>query len=649
MCGLTGYLDGFRERTEEESERTVRDMASTLRHRGPDDSGAWVDAEAGIALGHCRLSIVDLSSAGHQPMCSKDGRFVIAYNGEIYNAVDLARELTDAGCALRGHSDTEVLVEACARWGVEPTIRRLVGMFAFALWDREKRCLVLARDRLGIKPLYWTKCGGTILFASELKGLAAYPGFQADVCRDSLAAFMRFGYVPAPNSIYRGVFKLEPGCLLRLLPGTEPEISRYWDLRAIALAGVTNPLELRDDEAVEALGNLLGDAVQKRLVSDVPVGAFLSGGLDSSTVVALMRREGATPTKTFTIGFHSREYNEAEHAKAVARHLETEHTELYLTEGDALQVIPDLPHFYDEPFADSSQIPTSLVSRLARGTVTVALSGDGGDELFGGYNRHALGTHVGQNLLNLPGSLRRAASTTLGAVPVGAWRLAESVAMACLPDRVRARHIGDKVQKLARILAVDDPEQAYWQLAGLWTEGQPALGCSAERTDFAFDGRPWPSFGTFAEQMMLRDAEIYLPDDILTKVDRASMAVGLELRVPFLDHRVVEFAWRLPVHMKIRNGRGKWLVRQLLASHVPLKLTERPKAGFAVPIHRWLRTELRDWAENLLSESRLRRDGLLDPAPIRAAWAAHLSGRRDEQHRLWAALMFQAWHEHWHH
>ena len=640
MCGLAGFFDASGRRDDAALTATVAAMTDSLRHRGPDDGGVWVEAAAGIALGHRRLSIVDLSPAGHQPMVSADGRFVIAYNGEIYNTEELRAELP--GIPWRGHSDTEVLLEGCAAWGVAATARRLIGMFAFALWDRRERMLWLARDRLGIKPLYYGRFGDVFLFGSELKALRAHGEWPVEVERDALAAFLRHNYVPAPRSIYRGVAKLPPGTVLRVQPGGEPRLEAFWSLGEVAHAGIADRSTMSDAEAADRLDALLRDAIGRRMVADVPLGAFLSGGVDSSAVVALMQAQSDRPVKTFTIGFHERGYDEARHAKAVAAHLGTEHTELYVEPSHALDIIPKLAEWYDEPFADSSQIPTFLVSEMTRRHVTVALSGDGGDELFAGYNRYFWGEALWRRLGRLPGGARRAGAGLLTALPPSAWdRL-----FAAVPVRLRPPQAGDKLHKLADVLRLPDQAALYRRLVSHWEEPASLVPGASEA------GIPWdlmadPKMPDFVERMQRLDTVTYLPDDILTKVDRASMAVALEARVPLLDHRVVEFAWRLPMTQKIRGGDGKWLLRQVLHRYVPRELIERPKMGFGVPIDVWLRGPLRDWAEALLDERRLRAEGFLDPAPIRRRWAEHLSGARNWQYPLWDVLMFQAWRERW--
>lgn len=648
MCGIAGFLrPGLGE-----ADYGVRAaaMADALAHRGPDDSGLWVDAEAGVAFGHRRLSIIDLSESGHQPMTSASGRYVIAYNGEVYNFAALRDELVERGHRFRGQSDTEVIVAAIEEWGLDDAVGRFIGMFAFALWDREERTLSLVRDRLGIKPLYWGRFGDLFLFASELRGLRACPGWRPEIDRDALTAYMRWNYVPTPHCIYAGVGKLAPGTILAFRPGGEPTIRRYWDLRAVARAGIDERANrprfvrrprLGDYASALQLERLLLDAVEKRMVADVPLGAFLSGGTDSSLVAALMQACSDRPIKTFTIGFHEKDYNEAEHAKAVARHLRTDHTELYVDPAQGLEVVPRLAEFYDEPFADSSQLPTYLVSEMTRRHVTVALSGDGGDELFAGYTRYHWADMVWRRFGWVPGPLRRGLGATIGAVPSSLWESAARL----LPAGRRPHRVGERALKLAAFLRQPDADAIYRRQHTHWEAPAALVPGGREPRGVAWDETLADELPDFVDRMQLMDSLTYLPDDILTKVDRASMAVSLEARVPLLDHRVVEFVWRLPPHMKRRDGETKWLLRQVLYRFVPQELIERPKMGFGVPIARWLREPLRDWAEALLDPGRLADGGLLDPAPIRAAWHDFLAGRRAVQEPLWGVLMFQAWRE----
>jgi asparagine synthase (glutamine-hydrolysing) len=639
MCGLAGFIDRTRRADAGTLRAQVTHMADRLRHRGPDDAASWVDAAAGVALGFRRLAIIDLSPAGRQPMVSADGRLVVAFNGEIYNFQEIRAELEALGRTFRGHSDTEAMLEGFAEWGVERTVERLIGMFAIALWDRRERTMTLVRDRLGIKPLYWASFGGLFVFGSELKALTAHPGWTPEVDRDALAAYLRYNYVPAPYSIYRGVHKLEPGRLLVLRPGAEPEIRTYWDMRAVARAGRANRLDIDERDAIDRLDALLGDAVARRMVADVPLGAFLSGGIDSSTVAALMQAHSARPVRTYTIGFHERDHDESRYAKEVARHLGTAHTELHAEPQHALDVIPALPEMFDEPFGDSSQIPTYLVAKLTRAHVTVALSGDGGDEVFGGYNRYFRAEALRRLTAWAPPPVRRAAAALIARPAPATWdRL-----LAALPQRLRLPQAGDKMAKLAGILAGGDLDAMYRLLVTHWEAPERLVPGAREPRGPLWDDGLAAELPDYVERMQFLDTVTYLPDDILTKVDRASMAVALEARVPCLDHRVVEFAWRLPPHLKIRDGQGKWLMRRLLDRYVPRRLIERPKQGFAVPVGHWLRDPLRDWAEDLLGERALAEDGLIDPAPIRHRWAEHLSGRRNWQYQLWGVLMLQAW------
>ncbi|CCG43051.1 asparagine synthase (glutamine-hydrolyzing) [Magnetospirillum molischianum] len=644
MCGIAGFRDVTPRAAGNGLGETARAMGDAIRHRGPDDWGVWTDDAAGLALSHRRLSILDLSPAGHQPMVSACGRFVIAYNGEVYNHQEMRQKLEGRGIVFRGHSDTEVIVEACAAWGVEHTVKALIGMFAIALWDRQTRCLTLVRDRLGIKPLYWAKFGGLFLFGSELKALIAHPGWTAEINRDAVSAFLRHNYVPSPLSIYQGVHKLSPGCILTVRDGAEPDITRFWDARQVVGEAVRNRSDLSDAEATDQLEALLKDAVGRRMIADVRLGAFLSGGIDSSTVVALMQAQSSQPVRTFSIGFNEKGYDEAQHAKAVATHLGTEHTELYVDPQHALDIIPRLPEWYDEPFADSSQIPTFLVSEMTRKHVTVALSGDGGDELFAGYNRYEFADSVWSKLKAIPRPLRRLGAAALKAVPPRHWDSLFSMA----PARFRRGQMGDKLHKGADVLLLNDGEAFYRRLVSHWTDPDSVVVGGHEPKGILWTDEAKTIVPDFVERLQFLDLVTYLPDDILTKVDRASMAVALEARVPLIDHRVVDFAFRLPRHMKRRNGQGKWLLRQVLYRHVPKELVERPKMGFGVPIDAWLRGPLREWAEDLLSEASLRNHGLVDAAPIRAMWAEHLSGTRNWQYLLWDILMLQAWKAKYH-
>lgn len=643
MCGLTGFVYGAGDAAT--LERIGRAMAGCIRHRGPDDEGVWVDPGAGLALAHRRLSIVDLSAAGHQPMLSASGRWVLAYNGEIYNHAELRKQLGSQGAApaWRGHSDTETLLACIEAWGVESALNACAGMFALALWDREERSLWLARDRLGEKPLYYGWQGGTLLFGSELKALRAHPAFEFDVDRGALAMLLRHNYIPAPYSIHGGIRKLPPGTLLRIRDDDrDAEPRPYWSLARVAEAGAAQAARMTDAEALDALEHRLGAAVRGQMMADVPLGALLSGGIDSSLITALMQANSPRPVRTFTIGFGEQDYDEATHARGVAAHLGTEHTELRLGGRDALDLVPLLPGMYDEPFADSSQLPTHLVMRLARQHVTVALSGDGGDELFGGYNRYFLGPKVWRRLGWMPGPVREALGGALGAVsPAAINRMA-----ARLGPRLGIAQPGDKVHKLAsRLRGVRSLDDLYVALVSEWDD-PAAIVIDGRMPPNLLDRRGhWPRLADPVARMMALDGLTFLPDDILAKVDRASMAVSLETRAPFLDRDVVEFAWSLPMSMKLRDGQGKWLLRRLLDRHVPRHLIDRPKMGFGIPLDDWLRGPLRDWAEALLAEDRLRAEGYFDPAPVRAAWTRHLRGEAALGYRLWSVLMFQAWLE----
>jgi asparagine synthase (glutamine-hydrolysing) len=648
VCGIAGFFS--RKHTSEDSKNVLTRMTDSIIHRGPDDAGHWFDPEAGIALGHRRLSILDLSPAGHQPMQSTSNRYVIVFNGEIYNFQQIRKELEEKACGVRvswrGHSDTEVVLAAFEAWGVEEAVKRFIGMFAIAIWDNQERLLHLMRDRIGEKPLYYGWLGETFLFGSELKALRAHPAWRAEINRDALALFLRHNYIPAPYTIYSGIRKLIPGTILTLRtahdqPGHMPVPVPYWSFTQVVDDGLAMPFRGTEQEAVNQLDSLLRDAISQQMVADVPLGAFLSGGVDSSTIVALMQAQSARPVRTFTIGFNEEAYNEAEYAKAVARHLGTEHTELYVTPRDALDVIPKLPALYDEPFSDSSQIPTLLVSELTRRHVTVSLSGDAGDELFCGYPRYFLGRSIWKKIGWMPRSMRSVLSMGCTALSPARWNAISSL----LPQSPCILNPGDKIHKLAEIINVESPEVLYRRLISHWKDPASVVINSREPDTILTDSAAWPHLTNFIERMMFLDTRMYLPDDILVKVDRAAMGVSLETRVPFLDHRVVEFAWRLPLSMKIRNGQGKWILRQVLYKYVPKELIERPKMGFGVPIDSWLRGPLREWAETLLDERCLTREGFFNPAPVTEKWREHLSGSRNWQYYLWNILMFQAWLE----
>jgi len=639
MCGITGYWDFKAAQNVETMRGIITAMTNTMYRRGPDSGGAWINPKAGLALGHRRLAIRDLSGTGHQPMATSYGRYVITYNGEVYNAEELREELHhDHGIRFRGTSDTEVILHGCAIWGVEATIRRLIGMFAFAFWDAGKRKLTLAKDRMGIKPLYWGIAGNLFLFGSELRPLCRHPGWEKRINCDAVAELMRCCYISAPLSIYKGIEKLRPGHLLEIEAGGKANDICYWDSRKVMNEGLANRLVASDQELIDALDSLLRDSVKRRMVSDVPIGAFLSGGIDSSLVAALMQAQSDTPVRTFSIGFEEDEYNEAHHAKVVAKHLGTRHTEEYMTPRQAWEIIPSMGEFYDEPFADSSQLPTYLLSAITRKHVTVALSGDGGDELFGGYGRYF------SFLEKFPE----------GRCPEWKRKIAQSVAPALspknwdrliqfLPSRFRPAKFGIRLNSFANRSNMP-PSLFYRQIClGHWPE-PTKLVTGAREIESIFDDRCLEKeIPDTMERMQFLDSVNYLPDDILVKVDRATMAVSLEARIPLIDHRIYAFTWHLPRHLRIREGQGKWILRQVLYKYVPRKLVERPKMGFGVPIDHWLRGPLRAWAEELMKPERLRHEGYLDPDIVTPVWQRHLSGKENYHYWLWDVLMFQSW------
>jgi len=658
MCGIAGlFLASPRE--PKGVKALVRRMNHSLIHRGPDAEGVWTNGK--VAFGHQRLSILDLSDAGAQPMHSTCGRYVIAFNGEIYNHLQMRRDLENSGVApsWRGHSDTETLLAGIAHWGLDEALNRSGGMFAFALWDKAEKRLSLARDRIGEKPLYWGWAGDALVFGSELKALRQHPECPAEICRAALAQYLTYAYVPAPWSIHPGIYKLEPGCILEIegpLPSSPPShplrpegryesisIRRYWSLNEALETGHRSPLET-EREALDALEGTISNAVGRQMISDVPLGAFLSGGIDSSLIVSLMQAQASLPVKTFTVGFEDSGFDEAPFAAAVAKHLGTDHTEIRVTEREAQEVIPRLPDLYDEPFGDSSQIPTHLVCGAAREHVTVALSGDAGDELFGGYNRYVLGPKNWRRLEKIPRPVRRGLGKIISSAPVSVWEW-----LGNQPKGTPAvRYPADKAEKIGRVLReVENIDDLYRSLISAWPGDVLTRGSPDPASTVLNDPLPDHLVEDPAAWMMAQDMRSYLPDDILCKVDRAAMGVSLETRVPFLDPAVIAMAARLPTAMKIREGQGKWALRQILYRKVPRKLLERPKTGFTIPIGEWLRDPLRSWAEELLSPEALAQDDLLDPAPIRAVWEDHLTGQRDWTHKLWIVLMFQAWRARW--
>jgi len=653
MCGIAGFVDPHGGLPALELEAVARSMAASLAHRGPDDAGVWTEQESGVALAHRRLAILDPSPAGHQPMVSAGRRYVIVFNGEIYNFSELRAELEHLGAApaWRGRSDTETLLAAFEHWGVTAALKRCAGMFAFALFDTRKKVLYLARDRIGEKPLYFGLSGGVLLFGSELSALRTHPAWCAQVDRNAITLLLRHGYIPQPYSIYCGIGKLKPGTCLelplaRMASGELPAPVAYWSLSEVISRGSAEPFSGTTAAATAMLDRLLREAVAGQMVADVPVGAFLSGGVDSSTVVALMQAQSSRAVKTFTIGFHERGYDEAVDARALARQLGTDHTELYVTPAEAMAVVPRLPSLYDEPFADSSQIPTFLIAQLARQEVTVSLSGDGGDESFGGYSRYASAHRLWGRVGRVPAPLRRLGAQSIRRTPAA---VLDSPLLAWLDPllrrHARAGRTSDKLRKAADIVSLPDERAFYRGMTSHWkTPAEIVRGADEPMTVLTDPGTSFED-RDFRERMMAWDTLGYLPDDILAKVDRAAMGVSLETRMPLLDHRVIEFAWRLPLDFRIREGAGKWLLRQVLHHYVPKALVERPKMGFGVPIGEWLRGALRDWAESLIGATRLNREGFFRPLPVRDAWAEHLAGTRDWGAYLWDVLMFQAWLE----
>ena len=642
MCGIAGFMSPEFIGQDRKISNAANRMISQIRHRGPDGAGCWTDAEYGVGLGHARLSVLDLSDAGQQPMVSSCGRLVLTFNGEIYNFLDLRRELEKRGRTFRGRSDTEVLLEACAELGIENAVSKCVGMFAFAIWDRKYRQLSLVRDRLGKKPLYYFQEGSELVFGSELSALYPFKKRNYSIDKQALSSFLVFGYVPDPHCIYEGLRKLPPGHIATFDMDGGITIKRYWMLEnyVFGQGDHTKKLAISDADAIDQAHDLVRDSVSRRMMADVPVGVFLSGGLDSTTVAAIASDIcGSKNTHTFSIGFREPGFNEADNAKQIAQYLGTQHHELTVSSADALACIPDLPKIYDEPFADSSQVPTYLLSKLARDEITVALSGEGGDEVFGGYNRYLTGARVAGLCDLLPRAVRSTSARLLAFPAPATWDRVFDF----FPRVGDVKNVGDKLHKLAAILPLEKVAQ-YHQLLSQWThafEAVPGAGNPFKNVVLAGDDRG--RFDSHFRWMQYVDTLNYLPNDILTKVDRASMAVSLEVRSPLLDHRIVQYCWSLEDHHLIRGGKTKWLLRQILAGYVPHALVDRPKMGFGIPLADWLRGGLRDWCEDLLQRTSLLDSGLLDPDPILTKWEEHKDGSRNWQYALWNVLIFQSW------
>lgn len=648
MCGLAGFLDVANDRDADELHHVVGDMARTLAHRGPDDQGTWVDPGAGIALGSRRLAIIDVSPDGHQPMRSASGRYAIAYNGEIYNARPIASALDRAGRSpeWRGHSDTEVILAAVEAWGLDDALDRFNGMFAFALWDADERQLHLVRDRLGIKPLYVSRFGTTVVFGSELRALRSHPDFRARLDRRWIDHYLRGTRMPTRRTVYDGVEKVEPGTHVTIHPDHEPKERVYWSALEEAERGHREPFAGGEVDAVDALHTLLRDSVSQRMVSDVPLGVLLSGGVDSSTVLALLQAASPQTVRSFSIGFPESGLDEAPDARAIAAHVGSDHTELYVTPDDIIDLIPSLPALCDQPISDPSYVSNYFAHRLARQHVTVVLTGDGGDEVFGGYHRHRWMPRVWSSVGWTPVGLRAKGAAAINAVPPATWDRAFAALEPVIPGRLRERSPGAKIQRLARWMGCASPEEMYGVLASRWDDETSLLADDdPETASEPFRMQHLEGDFTLLEQMLAHELVTYLPDGQLTKVDRSSMAVSVEARVPILDHRVVEFALRLPPSLKVRGETGKYALRQVLHRHVPRELFARPKMGFHLPLSRWLRGPLREWAEELLHEDRLRTEGILNPDAIRATWDEHQSEQRDRSDHLWTVLMFQSWLE----